>query len=68
MSKLGKILRTAWIVALCVAGVLLGGMTGYHNVGYTGVIALGLGGWIIGAILGMGGLAGARVLMRFLIA
>jgi hypothetical protein len=68
MSKLGKILRTAWIVALCVAGGLLGGMTGYHNAGYTGAIALGLGGWIIGVILGMGGLAGARVLMRFLVA
>jgi Mg/Co/Ni transporter MgtE len=67
MSKFGKILRTAWIVALCVAGALLGSVTGYHNAGYTGAIALGLGGWIIGAILGMGGLAGARILMRVLV-
>ena len=52
MSKLGKILRTAWTVALCVAGVLLGGMTGYHNAGYTGAIARP-GSWIIGVILGV---------------
>lgn len=66
MSRLGKILRTAWIVALCVAGALVGSMTGYQNAGYSGAIALGLGGWAAGAILGMGGLAGARILMRVL--
>jgi len=43
-------------------------MTGYNNAGYTGAIALGLAGWIVGAIFGMGGLAGVGVLMRFLAA
>lgn len=61
-------LGTAWIVALCLAGVLLGSMTGYHHDGFTGAIVLGLGGWIVGAFLGLGGLAGVRILMRFLIA
>ncbi|TRC96409.1 hypothetical protein FJV76_08070 [Mesorhizobium sp. WSM4303] len=66
MSKSGKILRTVWIVALCAAGTLLGGKAGYHAAGYVGAIALGFAGWIVGAMLGMGGLAGVRILMRIL--
>ncbi|CDX15807.1 exported hypothetical protein [Mesorhizobium sp. ORS 3324] len=67
MSRLFGALRTVWIVALSLAGLLIGASAGYHNAGVTGAIALGVAGFAVGAFLGMGGLAGARILARLLV-
>ena len=68
MGRLAEVLRIVWVVSLCLVGLLIGVSIGYHNAGFTGAIALGVAGYAVGVFLGMGGLAGARILLRLLVA